>query len=281
MADSIIGAGFNYLFYGVVNSSGYLQGNTAAGATAGAQAGEGMKRLIGARTMPFALPEPEIITVTGDNEPKVSFQFPNAEIVNGVFEMAARDPDFDALVKGVKAQIIGTLTSLPLDPSGATSPTMMLLAQRKGKDVEAGSVGVALWEHVLALSADVTPLYADIEERTFNPYRYAMNLSKRDRAGWGATLTVVADGTTETTLIATTGSYPIHLHSWQGNNSQTAFNLTYTPVDANHVYLYDNGVRKFVTTHFTLAGKTLTTTYTPANGAWLTAVYEITEANFE
>lgn len=278
MADSVIGAGFNYIYFGVVNSSGYLQGSTTAGAAAGASAG--MKRLIGARTIPFALPEPEVITVTGDNEPKVSFQFPNAEIINGVFEMASRDLDFEALVAGVKVQTIGTLEQIPIDPSGATSPTMMLLVQRKGKNVEAGSVGTTLWEHFTVLSADITPLLADVTERTFSPYRYAFNLSKRDRAGTGATFTVVADGTIETTMVGTVGSYPIHYQAFQGDGATTAITLDYTPVALANVYVYDNGVRKYPTTHYTLSGKTLTMQYTPTNGAWLTVLYEVEEDNF-
>jgi hypothetical protein len=115
-----IGAGARYTFYGVRDSSGFLIGNTASGATAGAQAGEGMLRLDGGQVIPTSIPENENQTAIGDDEALVSFDFSAATLAQGTIEVAVRDNVFEALVQGTEVQTIGDLSVGVLGPQDQT-----------------------------------------------------------------------------------------------------------------------------------------------------------------
>lgn len=275
VSEARIGAGLNYVYYGVVDANGYLQGNSADGPSAGAQAGEGMTRLEGAQVFPIGVPEDEIITVLGDNEPLVTFKFPSAELASGVFEMAASDLDFEALVQGTKVEILGDLRHGLLSASGATSPTIALLIQNQSKKWASGARGTAAWEYVLLLAVEVTPLFKDVEQRTHSPYRYNVNLSKADRATYGATLSETTHGAEKAAYIVGESDNPVHLHAWQGNNAETAFTLTFTPKATGKVYLFVNGVRQVDPGDYSVSGTTITFVAAPASASRIIAIYEV------
>lgn len=271
--ENRIAAGFDFIYYGVLNSSGIMIGNTTTGATAGDTTGHSMLRLEGARTIPIGLPEDERLTVTGDNEPKVSFTFPANELPSGVLDMAIRNQTFEALIQGTNEETIGDLVVGTLGPSGATKPDLALLLMRQAKKYEGATKGVSAWEILFVPSCQITPLYSDITERAFNPYRYGINISKSSRAPYGATFTEGVHATTEVTLIPIESDYPLMVHVWQGNGVASAFNLGYTPKTAAKVYAYkDNGVRD---PGATVSGLTVTYGSAPTNAQYAHALYEV------
>jgi len=271
--ENRIAAGFDRIFYGVNNSDGILIGNDATGAAAGNTTGQSLLRLEGARTIPVAIPEPERVTVTGDNEPKVSFNFPSADLPQGILEMAVRDQSFEALVQGTKEQVLGDLSIGSLMPSGANSRNMCLLLMRQAKKWEGAARGSTAWEILFVPTCEITPLYADITERQFSPYRYSINLSKSARAPWGATFTEGLHGTTEMPLVPIESDNPVMVHAWQGNAVVQAFNLAYTPKTIAKVHAFmNNGVHN---PGATVAGLTVTYGAVPANGQYCHALYEV------
>lgn len=270
-----IGAGYDCLMFGVVNSNGYLIGNTAGGASAGGKAGEGMLRLEGARTIPFEIGEDETLTVQGDNDALVQFSWENADLPAGVFEMSVKDLDFEALAQGSKVQPIGTIKVGVQMPSGATQPDLCLLVQRKARLWASGSRGTAAWEGFLILRSPVRPLGTTVTQRAFNPYRYAITTSKGDRLPWGATLSDALHGTTEAPIIPFDSPNPIHVHSFLGNGAEDDFTLAYTPQSDAATFVYVNGVQ---TAAWTRSGKVITMTAPPAASAIVNALYEFDES---
>lgn len=279
MAGERIGAGFKFLFYGVVNANGYLIGNTADGPSAGDQDGEPMLRLTGARTIPIQAAEDEVVTVTGDDEPMTTFDFPAGTLPSGVFEQSERDMDFEALVQGTKVQSIGDLNVSPLMPSDASKPDLCYLIQRRAKKWESGSRGASAWEIYFVPKAKTTPLGANVEQRTFSPYRYSFTTSKSDRLPWGATFTEAAHGTTSAPFVVVESDNPVHLHAFQGDNSETVFNLAYTPKAAAKVHVYVDGVKQTVTTDYAVSGNVVTFVAAPADGARILVLYEVDEGD--
>lgn len=271
--ENRIAAGFDFIFYGVLNSSGIMIGNTLTGATAGSATGHPMKRLVGARTIPISIREPEVLTVMGDNEPLVSFSFPSGELPSGILEMSVRDQGFESLVQGTTEETIGDVVMGAYDPAGTTKPDMALLLMSQAKKYEGSTKGVGAWEVLFVNSCQITPLYKDITQREFGPYRYAINLSRAARVPFGLTFTEGAHGTTEMTLTPFESDYPLMVETWQGNAAATAFNLTYTPKTTAKVYAYkNNGVRD---PGATISGLTVTYAAAPASAQYAHALYEV------
>lgn len=269
-----IGAGYDVIMFGVINDNGYLIGNTAGGAAAGAKTGEAMLRLEGARTIPFEIGEDETLTVQGDNQALVQFSWENADLPAGVFEMSVKDLDYEALAQGSKVQPIGDIKVGVLMPSDVSQPDQCLLIQRKAKTWASGSRGTSVWEGFLILRTPVRPLGVTVTQREFNPYRYAITTSKGDRLPWGATLSEALHGTTKAPIIPFDSPNPIHIHSFQGNGAEDDFTVLYTPVSDAKARVYANGVQQ---NGWTRAGKVFTLSSPAASAAIVNILYEFDE----
>ena len=276
MAEKTIAAGFRYLWYGVVDSSGYFIGGTATAPTAGAAAGSGMLRLDGARTLPVNIPEPDNVVVSGDDEPMVSFEFDSEDLPNGLFEVAQRNNTFDALIQGTKVESIGDIEMSVLDPKDRDSQSMCLLLSRRAKSWLAGEKGVKKWENLFIPRCTIKPLFTTVEQRTFTPYQYAINLSRSDRSGW-STISINLHGTTAASIIPIDSDNPLYLQRWTGNNSQQAFTMNYAPVSGAKSYIYTDDIKQTITTDYTVSGSTLTFVGTPADGAVIVGLSEVDE----
>lgn len=279
MATQRIGAGFDYIYYGVVNSDGYVQGNTSTGATAGDATGQSLLRLWGAQTMPIAVPENDVTTVLGDNDPMVSFTFPSGDLPSGVFEMAARDADFDALVQGTLVESLGDTKIGVKMPSGASQPDMCLLLMRESKKWEAGSRGTSAWEIVFVPKCTITPLGRDITQREHSPYRYSFNVQKSDRKPWGATFTDLLNQTTEGAFVEVDADNPVMLHTHIGNNSTQNFNLLYTPKTTAKVHPFVNAIQQNTPGDYSVSGSQVQFVAAPALSAIINTLYEVDESN--
>lgn len=272
-----IGAGFRYIFYGTVNQDSFVQGNDATGPVAGNQDGQGLLRLEGAVTEPLAPNENETITVTGDDEALVTFDFSATDLPSGVFETAVRDNNFEALLQGTKVQSIADLEIGVLQPRNQAFTDMCFLFQRRAKKWEAGKKGVSRWEILFAPKATATPLFNAMTERTHNRYRYSVTTSQSDRLPFGATLTVDTNGTTSAPLIPIDSDNPVHLHTFVGDGAETDFNLAYLPVSQAKIIAFEDGVATTVTG---LTNQTITLS-APADGAIVNVLYEVDESDLE
>jgi hypothetical protein len=280
MAEKTIAAGFRYLWYGVVDSSGYFIGSTTTAPSAGDQDGSGVLRLDGARTLPVNIPEPDNVVVSGDDEPMVSFEFDSEDLPNGLFEVAQRNNTFDALIQGTKVESIGDIEMSVLDPKDRESQAMCMLLSRRAKSWLAGSKGVKKWENVFIPRCTIKPLFTTVEQRTFTPYQYAINLSRSDRSGW-STVSINLHGTTAASIMPIDSDNPLFMQRFTGDAAETGFNLDYAPVSGAKSYVYVNDVKQTVTTDYTVSGSVLTfeAGSTPASAAVIVVLAEIDESN--
>jgi hypothetical protein len=280
MAKQTIAAGFRLLWYGVIDSNGKFIGSTTTAPTAGTSTSGGLARLNGARTLPVGIPDPTNVVVTGDDEPLVSFEFDSENLPNGTFEMAVRDNTFEALVQGTKVESIGDIEMGVYDPKDRASQSMCMLLSRRAKSWYAGSKGVSKWENLFLPRVTVKPLGAAVEQRTFSPYQYAMNLSRSDRTGW-STVSNNLHGTTAASIFPIDSDNPLHMMRATGDGATVAVTLDYEPVSGAKSYVYVDDVKQTVTTDYTISGLTLTfeAGSTPANASVIVVLYEVAEAD--
>src|SRR5574341_217122 len=280
MAKKRIGAGWQYFFWGVINSDGRFIGQTTTGATAGSATGHPMLRLRGARVFPLGIPDNEVITVEGDDEALATFDFEAAALPSGVFEMAVRDNNFEAVVQGTKVQALQQWETGVLQPGSPAFTQINALLQRRSKKFESGVEGVKAWECLYVPLMTVTPKYAEVRTRVFSPYRYSFAVSKGNRNPWGATLSTLLNGTQTAAAIPFDSDNPIMIESYQGNNSQLTFTLSYTPVSGSaRAAVTINDVLQTYTTHYTIAGTTVTFIAAPGSSAIVNVMYEVAEGD--
>lgn len=281
MAEKTIAAGFRYLWYGVIDSSGYFIGSTTTAPVAGNQAGSSMLRLDGARTLPVNIPEPDIVVVSGDDEPMVSFEFDSENLPSGAFEVAQRNNTFDTLIQGTTVETIGDIEMYTLDPKDRESQSMCMLLSRRAKSWLSGTKGVKKWENLFIPRCTIKPLFTTIEQRTFTPYQYAINLSRSDRSGW-STISESLHGTTAASLLPIDSDNPLMpLARFTGDGAETDFTLPFAPVSGAKTYVFVNDVQQTVTTDYTVSSTTLAFEggSTPASDAVIVVLAEIDESN--
>lgn len=277
--ENRIGAGLRWIYYGIPNSSGYLQGTTTTPATNGTM--QRMTRLRGGQTFPLTLADPERVPVSGDDEPLVQFTFPGEALPSGNMGLAVHDMDFDALIQGTKVETIGDIRAGALAPGGLVFQPIMLLIMREAKKFEGSTKGVLTWEAVLLPSVEVTALGPEWTQRTFTPYNYAVSLSKASRALYGGTYTELLRGTTELAIEPFDLENPIEIYGGFGNGAAVNYTLDTAPVSADgsktHVYL--NGVKQAYTTNYTISGKTLVFAVAPGSGVHIGYMQEVAAAD--
>lgn len=273
--ENRVGAGFRYIYYGVANPSGYLQGNSNTPASNGTI--EPMLRLRGARTFPVEVPDRDRLPVSGDDEPLVAFDFASENLPSGVMATAIRNQGFEALIQGTLEETIGDLRAGALAASGTDSENMILLLMREAKKFDGAVKGVGAWEILMLPSSTIAPLGSSWEQRTFNPYNYAITASKAARAPYGATYTEGLRGTTEMALEPIEADNPIMIEGGFGDGAETDYVLSYAPVaeTAAKVHVYLNGVKQAYTTNYSVSGLTLTFLVAPGSGVHIGVMYEV------
>ena len=270
-----IGAGFKYIYYGVADSSGYLQGNGATPATNGTI--QPMLRLRGARTFPVTIPERDRVPVSGDDEPLVAFSFASEQLPNGVMSTAVRSLDFEGLVKSTLVESIGDLRAGSMAAGGEVSRTMMLLLIREAKKFEGATKGPLAWEVVMIPSCEISPAGAEWEQRTFNPYNYSINISKAGQGLYGGSYTEAARGTSDMAIEPIEADNPIMIEGGYGDAAQLTFPLSVLPVanSAAKVHVYLNNQKQIYTTAYSVVAGVLTFVSAPGAGVHIGVMYEV------
>jgi len=275
-----IGAGYRILFYGVIDADGYFLGGSTTAPDAGDTDGSPLLRLEGARTLPVGIPEPEIVIVSGDDEPMVSFNFDAEDLPSGVFEQAQRDDLFEALVQGTLVDAQENIRIGVLDPADRADVGMCMLLSRRAKRWESGSRGVSVYQHLYLPAVSIKPLGNDYTQRQFNAYLYSMNLSRSDRAGW-TSINDTEHGTTAASILPIESFYPLMLQHWVGDNVETTFTLIRDRETDGSMRVYVDDVQQAETGIWTCADESdqLVFGAAPADGARIDAIWEYPEAD--
>lgn len=273
----VIGAGFRVIHIGQADVDGYFVGGYTA-AAAGADVGSGMERIFGAQTIDLSIPEPTRVTASGDDGPMATFDFSAEDLPANVLELAARSLTFEAFVQGSKVESIDDLDMITAQPSGNDEPPVIVMVlSRRAKNQSGGKV----WETKIVPSASITPLGAQFQQRNVTSYRYSVSTTTSDRAPWGKLLSTSANGATAAPILDIEAENPVMMHAFLGNNTETDVILDYTPVADTKVSVYVDGVKKTLTTDYTVNTGTKTVTFVaaPATDALVVVLYEYDAGN--
>lgn len=279
----IIAAGFERAYYGPIDSAGYLIGSTTTAPAAGAQAGAAMGRLLGVKTSDITLVEPEILTVTGDDQALGTFLFPATENPSFTIEVGVADLDLMALAQGTAVANIGDLSIGALQPDSPDFPNMCLIFMRRAKSKASGSDGAVQWEGIIIPNAQLFPLGSgNFTERQGASYSYRVVAQPASVMPWGQALGSGVGqlnlSTDFANLFPFTAENRITIHRFTGDGVEDEFTLGETPAAANKVYVYVDGALQTITTNYTISDKTITFGggNIPANNSKIEVIYEFT-----
>lgn len=276
----VIAAGFDRMYYWRVGSDGYIIGSTGTAPAAGNTNGSGAAKADGVKTAEIAIPEGQVVQVTGDNQALGTFIFPPSELPSFNIEVATMDLTLEALMQDTLTYDDGDTTFGALAPTDPVYNDIGLLFLRDARGRATGSIGAAHFEGVLIPKATMQALGSSgFKEREGTSYRYKVIANPADKFPWGLAIDATTVlGTPSTPIIPFIAENRVHVHRFTGNNTQTAFVLQHTPVAASSakVRVYVNGVKKTYTTDYTVNTGTKTVTFgsAPANNAIIVVHYE-------
>lgn len=270
-----IAAGNTYAFMGFIDSNGFLVGSATTAPAAGA-AGSPMIRITGIKTASPAVPEPEVVQVTGDDTLLGEFDFDSLTQRSFTIEVAVQDLATEALLLGTNVETLAEIKLGALDVLNPAELNACLIIQSRAKKQDAGAVGQKGWNGVIIPLATVKPLGRDtFAERGPATFRYFVTPQIASNNPWGVTILDANAGTTGLRYRPFTAENPITMHAHTGNGALQSWTLDYQPVSAVKTSLTVERVAVAVSAVTTTAPYAVTTVATaPIGGAHIVTVYE-------
>lgn len=276
-----VAAGLRAMLVYRKDSSGYFQAGSGASApSAGDQTGETPYRLYLAKNFPSARASGQVVTTTGDDTRGPSFKFGANENAQGNFTLAGDDPTADNIFQGT-TQVTLADTSIALDvggPGDFDPESVGVLIIRRSKT----TAGVSKWETRIYYDVEIEPLGSDAQEQAAGVPQYGMSISPATFTPWGETILAATYGTASMDYFRVVDDYPLMLHRWTGDNSETVFNLPYTPVAAGLNVWVDGSLQALTTDYTITPGSDLITFQAgsiPGSNAIIVALYRFDSAD--
>jgi hypothetical protein len=162
-------------------------GHTPAGITGSLANGNSaaLKRMYGIKTTPIALPEPVVVTVTGDDTRLGIFQFDPESLPS--FQLTAGEVDLDIVSnsQGTSIYTIGTYYDLNLlGPTHRDFNDMLLWVVSQAKSRVSGNKGTGFHSLVIP-RCNMTYLGRNFEERTAATFTFQVTVDVFDTFPWG------------------------------------------------------------------------------------------------
>ena len=240
-----VAAGAASVYYGAVDSTGYLIGGTATAPAAGDADGSAMLQLEGVKNFPFSPNAPERMNITGDDGAIAQFLWQPIELPTGDTTFAVSDQDFAALAMSTKSHNIGGYQFLGIQPGSVTYQDLCFLVTSQAKSRTTGSVGSSLFYSYLIMKANAFYQGRDVfAERGEAAFVYNIIANKADRYPTGLAFTDADNGDTEFVVLEMTSAYRPIYQRWTGDNEKTTFTLAKNIAEdsANNIAVYVDGV---------------------------------------
>ncbi len=269
-----IAAGFQSVFVGKRDSSGYLVGGLS---TVAAAATADMYRLYGALRLPLQQAAPQRVPVLGDDGTMGTFTFDPTTLPEGELELSAEDIDFEAFAQGTLVWQNGaTGADLGvLGPNTLDLQQIILLAHQQNKSYPAGG---KKWRTYIVPNCTIAPSGSELAHQAAASFKYGISMDKTSVLPWGTAVANGTQGTTRLVNIPVNADNPVMLAAALGNNTEDEFILDFTPAGATAAYVkvWVNGTLKTITTDFTVnvSTKTITFVAPPATDAKIVIWYE-------
>lgn len=239
-----ISAGFDMAQWAVRANGGYHLGPTGSIAQNNNAA---MSRLYGVKTADVTIPEGDVVPITGDDGLLGTFIFASIDPITFTMEVGQSDLNFASKTQSLSVYDIGPYYGVNL--MGIDAPQyedIMLLLTSQAKAAESNQEGSG-YHHVLLPWCNVFYLGSSFNERGEKTFRYQVTTNKSKLFPWGRALNEITHGTRAYTAMEWFTENRITLETYINNGAASSVTLTRTPVDAQHVLAWRNGVGLAVT----------------------------------
>lgn len=237
---ALVGGYAEGLYYGVVDSSGYLVGSTATAPVAGNQDGSEMGRVYGLQDFPFAPQPPDRPSQTGDGGVIARFLFKPRDLPEADMTFGADDYTFRALIQSLSVVSKGGGEFILGQPEDPTYRDMMLLAVAPSKDLSGNSI----YEARFVLKANIQGQgRGSFNDSALGVYNYNMIANFSTAYPWGEAFVAGTDGDDKAVYVDFSWQYRPILHRYTGDGSETTFNLGQNIAEdsTTNVVAYVNG----------------------------------------
>jgi hypothetical protein len=258
----------------LINSSGYPDGDES-----GAVAYDGI-RLEGAKSFTSTVPDPRIVTHTGDDRAFAQDVLPPTEMETATLTTGKTNLSLDAALTGTKVEdLLGDVNMgvTSSDKQGA-EPQVMVFGWRQALDTEKGSSTYGQRRYITRMypSCRIIPKPASMEDGAADENSYSVVPTVVTKTPWGKALAEITNGATEGQSLRFISSNPLMMNKWNGNGTLSTFTLSNTPISATKTRVHANGTVATVSSVDTVA-KTCTLSTPPANLSEVVAWYETSD----
>jgi len=259
-----IAAGNQQAWVGFLDSNGFLLGGNTTAPSTGAT-GSGMLRITGIKSAPVAIPEREVVQITGDDDLLGEIDFSSLNTRAFMIEVAVQDLTLEARLLNVPVETIaGGLMSYQ-DITTTAEYDTCLIFQSRSKKQDTGVRGKKAWSGMYIPLATVQPIGRNgFDERGAAVYRFMVTPQLSSKNAWGVTMLDGSSSEISARFRQFSFDYPIYLHRWTGTGAVSAFNTDVTPIDTSSLVVYSSTGASQAITSITTATKTVTLTSAPA-----------------
>lgn len=167
-------------------TDGYTPGGIAGAISAGSYAG--LKRMYGVKTTAIQLPEPEAVTITGDDTRLGVFMFDSPNLPTFEVTTGEVDQDIVGASQGTSLYTIGTYYDVGLmGPVGRDFNDMFLAITAQARSRVSGNKGAG-FHSLIVPSCQMTYRGRNWEERAAATFSWSAQVNPFDRFPWGGLL---------------------------------------------------------------------------------------------
>lgn len=265
--------GSQYTFWGIVDSSGYVQGTSGA---ISAGANSGMGRLKGVSSIAVNLPDTPRVPVQGDNGAITSFMLAPSELPTGTLATTVFDQTFSTKPIGLLVETESNWDFSGIFPACFDYARICFIVNSPASIQDSGDLDVGAWQVYIFMNTTVMPMKpGELTTGAAQTFTSDLSFKRADKTIWGKSFTSVTNGSTSFAATQFASGYPVHCQTLIGNGAVTTLLLDYTPVTtiADYVKVWKDGVELALTTDYTVSGSTITFVAAPASNTKVICLY--------
>jgi len=269
------GAGLRNIRAWLIDSNGYPSG-TQSGTN-----GYAGFLIDGAKSFTSNVPDAQIITHTGNDQPFAQDVLPPTELENAALTTGKTNLYADALLTDT---LVETLTGDLVMGGMSTNkqgcePQVVLMGWRQAVDTDPSSANFGQRRYITNMypSSRVVPKAGSMEESGDDVNNYNVVPTTVTQTPWAVSFTEVTNGYTRTQRLRFISDGPLMMESFDTDGAAVTFSLDFTPVSVAKTHVWYYGSPQTVSSVDT-ANKTFTLSGAPATAtSKLVALYETTD----
>lgn len=223
-----IASGVRDNYIGFINDLGHFIGGTPNDPAIGTASG--MMELLGIKSVGFGVPDPDTVSITGDDTELGEFDHDSVTARAYICELAVHNLWLDAYLQGTTVDALAGGDWGALDITNAPERNVCVIHQGRAKKYDPDNTGLKAYEGILIPLATAKPLgRAQMKEREGAVYRLRITPQVAVRDPWGATYGASNTGVTALRVRSFRSDYPYHMVAFRGNGSLANVPLDYEP----------------------------------------------------